>query len=45
MKGRLGGWEAGRLLARGFEGLGLTLAQAAALKRTDARKNKPKNGS
>ena len=30
--------EAGRLLARGLEGLGLTLAQAAALKKTDARK-------
>ncbi len=30
--------EAERLLARGLKGLGLTLAQAAALKKTDARK-------
>ena len=30
--------EAGRLLARGLEGLGLTLAQAVALKKADARK-------
>ena len=30
--------EAERLLARGLEGLGLTLSQVAALKKTDARK-------
>ena len=30
--------EAGRLLGRGLEGLGLTLSQVAALKKTDARK-------
>jgi hypothetical protein len=30
--------EAGRPLARDLEGLGLTLAQAAALKKADARK-------